>query len=103
MKEETKEMLEIAAWKEKYNKVVGERNSLVLSNSSYKGENTKLRNRVKEQKEINEALCGQNKGLRRAIADLEEACKNYEAAYENTHKLLQDFLALPWYKKIFVK
>ena len=102
MKEETKEMLEIAAWKGKYNEVVGEKNSLVRSISSYKGENTKLRKRNKELVAINDALCKKNIELRRNVGEWKSKYDCMEQNNEILSKKLDNFLALPWYKKIFV-
>ena len=69
---------------------------MLRSINSYKGENPKLRNRVKELQEIQKALCDKNNELRTER-------DNFEQKYVSAYADLQDYLALPWYKKIFVK
>ena len=69
---------------------------LQRSINSYKGENTKLRCRIKEMQEIEMALCEKNNELRTER-------NKFEQKYISADTNLQYYLALPWYKRIFVK
>lgn len=73
--------------------------ALKRSINSYKGENTKLREKNKLQKEQIEALCNENRKIRKERNELDAKYNELQGVQEKLDK----FLALPWYKKIFVK
>ena len=89
----------IEAYKQSGREMGQEILALKRSINSYKGENTKLRNRIKELQELEVALCDKNRKLRTERNELEAKYNELQGVKEK----LDNFLALPWYKKIFVK